>query len=81
MFADIIVVKWFVNLHAEKKINDKDDELLIKNLLDEIEFLKQELTNKDTFIKAILENYRQTIDYKSQTVKEIAKQDNYSDKG
>lgn len=75
------VLKWFVNSHAEKKINDKDDELLIKNLLDEMEFLKQELTNKDTFIKIILENYRQTIDYKSQTVKEIAKQDNYSDKG
>ena len=65
----------------KKKINDKDDDLLIKNLLDEMEFLKQELTNKDTFIKIILENYRQTIDYKSQTVKEIAKQDNYSDKG
>lgn len=77
----MIVLKWFVNSHAEKKINDKDDELLIKNLLDEMEFLKQELTNKDTFIKIILENYRQTIDYKSQTVKEIAKQDNYSDKG
>ena len=46
-----------------------------------MEFLKQELTYKDTFIKIILENYRQTIDYKSQTVKEIAKQDNYSDKG
>lgn len=77
----MIVLKWFVNSHAEKKINDKDDELLIKNLLDEMEFLRQELTNKDTFIKIILENYRQTIDYKSQTVKEIAKQDNYSDKG
>ena len=77
----MIVFKWFVNSHAEKKINDKDDELLIKNLLDEMEFLRQELTNKDTFIKIILENYRQTIDYKSQTVKEIAKQDNYSDKG
>ena len=77
----MIVLKWFVNSHAEKKINDKDDELLIKNLLDEMEFLKQELTNKDSFIKIILENYRQTIDYKSQTVKEIAKQDNYSDKG
>ena len=77
----MIVLQWFVNSHAEKKINDKDDELLIKNLLDEMEFLKQELTNKDTFIKIILENYRQTIDYKSQTVKEIAKQDNYSDKG
>ena len=77
----MIVLKWFVNSHAEKKINDKDDDLLIKNLLDEMEFLKQELTNKDTFIKIILENYRQTIDYKSQTVKEIAKQDNYSDKG
>lgn len=61
----MIVLKWFVNSHAEKKINDKDDELLIKNLLDEMEFLKQELTNKDTFIKIILENYRQTIDYKS----------------
>ena len=77
----MIVLKWFVNSHAEKKKNDKDDELLIKNLLDEMEFLKQELTNKDTVIKIILENYRQTIDYKSQTVKEIAKQDNYSDKG
>ena len=29
----------------------------------------------------ILENYRQTTDYKSQTVKETAKQNNHSDKG
>ena len=29
----------------------------------------------------ILQNYRQTTDYKPQTVKETAKQNNYSDKG
>ena len=29
----------------------------------------------------ILENYRQNTDYKAQTVKEIAKQNNHSDKG
>ena len=42
--------------------NDKDDELLIKNLFYQIEFLKQELKSKDTTIKMILENYRQTTD-------------------
>ena len=51
------------------------------NLLDQIEFLKQELKSKDTIIKVILENYKQTTDYKSQTVKEIAKENNRSDKG
>ena len=42
--------------------NDKDDELLIKNLFYQIEFLKQELKSKDITIKMILENYRQTTD-------------------
>ena len=54
---------------VKKRSNDKDDELLIKNLLDQIEFLKQELKSKDTIIKMILENYRQNTDYKPQTVK------------
>ena len=54
---------------------------MIINLLDPIEFLKQELKSKDTIIKMILENYRQTTDYKSQTVKETAKQNNHFDKG
>ena len=65
---------------VKKRSNDKDDELLIKNLLDQIEFLKQELKSKDTIIKMILENYRQNTDYKPQTVKETAKQNNHSDK-
>ena len=66
---------------VKKRSNDKDDELLIKNLLDQIEFLKQELKSKDAIIKMILENYRQTTDYKPQIVKETAKQNNHSDKG
>ena len=69
------------NLHGEKRSNDKDEELLIKNLLNQIEFLKQELKSKDAIIKMILENYRQYADYKPQTVKETAKQNNHSDKG
>ena len=47
---------------VKKVSNDKDDELLIKNLLDQIEFLKEELKSKDTMIKMILENYRQNTD-------------------
>ena len=66
---------------VKKRSNDKDDELLIKNLLDQIEFFKQELKSNDTIIKMILENYRQTTDSKSHTVKETAKQNNHSDKG
>ena len=66
---------------VKKRSNDKDDELLIKNLLDQIEFLKQELKSKDAIIKMILENHRQNADYKPQTVKEAAKQNNHSDKG
>ena len=54
----------------KKRSKDKDDELLIKNLLDQIELLKQELKSKDTIIKMILENYRQNTDYKPQTVKD-----------
>ena len=54
---------------------------MIKNLLNQIEFLKQELKSKDAIIKMILENYRQYADYKPQTVKETAKQNNHSDKG
>ena len=66
---------------VKKRSNEKDDELLIKNLLDQIEFFKQELKSNDTIIKMILENYRQTTDSKSHTVKETAKQNNHSDKG
>ena len=66
---------------VKKRSNDKDDELLIKNLLDQIEFLKQELKSKDAIIKMILENYRQTTDYQPQTVKQTDKQNNHSDKG
>ena len=54
---------------------------MIKNLLDQKEFLKQELQSKDAIIKIILENYRQNADYKPQTVKETAIQNNHSDKG
>ena len=54
---------------------------MIKNLLDQIEFLKQGLRSKDAFIKMILENYRETTAYKPQTVKETTKQNNHSDKG
>ena len=46
---------------------------------DLIEFLKQELKSKDTAIKTILENHRQTNHYKSQTVKEATKQNEHSD--
>ena len=61
--------------------NDNDDGLLIKNLLDQVEFLKQVLKTKDTIIKMILENYRQTADNESQTIKETAKENNHSYKG
>ena len=54
---------------------------MIKNLLDQKEFLKQELQSKDAIIKIILENYRQNANYKPQTVKETAIQNNHSDKG
>ena len=60
---------------VKKRSNDKDDGLLSKNLLDKIKFLKQELISKGTIIKIILENYRQTTDYKFLTVKETAKGD------
>ena len=53
----------------KKRSNDKDDELLIKNYFDQIDILKQELKSKDTIIKIILENYKQTVGYKSQIVK------------
>ena len=79
--AEVIALKSFVvdqSYMAKKRSTDKDDEFLIKNLLDQIEFLKQEL--KDAIIKMILENYRQTTDCKPQTVKEIAKQNSHSDK-
>ena len=66
---------------VKKRSNYKDDEHLIKILLDLIEFLKQELKSKDAIIKMILENYRQNNDYEPQTVKETAKQNNHSDKG
>ena len=66
---------------VKKRSNNKDVELLIKNLPDQIEFLKQELKSKDAIIKIILENYRETADYKPQTLKENAKQNNHSDKG
>ena len=65
---------------VKKRSKDKDEELLIKSLLDQTEFLKQELKSKDTIIKIILENYRQNTDYKPQTVKETVKQNNHSDK-
>ena len=55
----------------KKRSNDKDDKVLTKNLLDQIEFLKQELKSKDAIIKMILENCRQNTDYKPQTVKVI----------
>ena len=74
--AEIIALKSFVVdqiYMVKKRSNDKDDKLLIKKLLDQMEFLKQELKSKDTIIKTILENYRQTTDYNSQTVKETAK--------
>ena len=66
---------------VKKRSNNKDDELLIKNLPDQTEFLKQELKSKDAIIKIILENYREITDYKPQTLKENAKQNNDSDKG
>ena len=48
---------------------------MIKNLLDQTEFSKQELKSEDAIIKMILENYRQTTDYKLQTVKEIGERE------
>ena len=66
---------------VKTRSNDKDDELLIKNLLDQIEFLKQELKSKDVIINMIPENCRETTDYKTQTVKENVKLNNHSDKG
>ena len=52
-------------IYLVKKIsNDKDDEIFIKNLLDQVAFLKQELKSKDAIIKLILEDYRKTADYK-----------------
>ena len=36
---------------VEKRSNDKGDKLLIKNLFDHIEFLKQKLASKDTIIE------------------------------
>ena len=83
LLSEMIALKSFVvdQIYVVKKrSNDKDDELLIKNLLNQIEFLKQELKSKDAIIKMILENYRQYADYKPQTVKETAKQNNHSDK-
>ena len=56
--AEMIALKSFVvdKIYIVKKIsNDKDDEILIKNLLDQIEFLKQQLKSKDAIIKMILE--------------------------
>ena len=55
--AELIALKSFVVdqiYMVKKRTNDKDDELLIKNLLDQIDFLKQELKNKDAIIKMIL---------------------------
>ena len=54
----MIALKSFVvdKIYIVKKIsNDEDDEILIKNLLDQIEFLKQQLKSKDAIIKMILE--------------------------
>ena len=54
----MIALKSFVvdKIYIVKKIsNDEDDEVLIKNLLDQIEFLKQQLKSKDAIIKMILE--------------------------
>ena len=84
LHAELIALKSFVLdqiYMVKKRSNDKDDELLIKNLLDQIEFLKRELKSKDAIIKMILENYRRNTDYKPQTVKETAEQNNHSDKG
>ena len=66
---------------VKKRSNDKDDDLLIKTLLDQKEFLKQELKIKDAIINMILENYRQTTNNKPQTVKQTAKQNDHSDNG
>ena len=54
----MIALKSFVvdKIYIVKKIsNDEDDEILIKNLLDQIQFLKQQLKSKDAIIKMILE--------------------------
>ena len=56
---------------VKKGSNGRDNELLIKDLFDQIEFLKQELTSKDTIIKLIDENYRRTADCNSQIVKKL----------
>ena len=56
---------------VKKGSNGRDNELLIKDLFDQIEFLKQELTSKDTIIKLIDENYRHTADCNSQIVKKL----------
>ena len=84
MRAEAIALKSFVvdqEKKRKKRSNDKDVELLIENLLDQIEFLKQELKSKHAIIKMILEIYRQTNDYKPQIVKETVKQNDHSYKG
>ena len=74
--AEMIALKSFVVdqiYMMKKRSNEKDDENLIKNLLNQIEFLKQELKSKDTIIKMILENQRHQIfksDLKPQTAEE-----------
>ena len=67
LLAELIALKSFVVdqiYMLKKRSNDKDDKLLIKNLLDQIEFLKQELKRKDAVIKMILGNYRLNTDCK-----------------
>ena len=81
MRAEAIALKSFVvdqEKKRKKRSNDKDVELLIENLLDQIEFLKQELKSKHAIIKMILEIYRQTTDYKPQIGKETVKQNDHS---
>ena len=70
--AEMIALKSFVVdqiFMMKKRSNDQDDELLIKNYFDQTDILKQELKSKDTIIKIILENYKQTVGYKPQIVK------------
>ena len=60
MRAELIALKSFVVdqiYMVKKRLNDKDDELLIKNL-DQIEFLKQELKSKDAITKIIFFFYQ-----------------------
>ena len=67
LLAELIALKSFVVdqiYMLKKRSNDKDDKLLVKNLLDQIEFLKQELKRKDAVIKMILGNYRLNTDCK-----------------